>query len=42
MEGTGYDFIPKVLDRTIIDKWVKTDDHNSFNMGRRLIREEVV
>lgn len=40
VEGTGYDFIPKVLDRTIIDKWVKTDDHNSFNMGRRLIREE--
>lgn len=40
VEGTGYDFIPSVLDRTIINKWVKTKDHDSFNMGRRLIREE--
>ena len=26
VEGIGYDFIPKVLDRSIIDKWIKTED----------------
>ena len=24
VEGIGYDFIPKVLDRSIIDKWLTT------------------
>mmetsp|Transcript_37917 Transcript_37917/g.118858 ORF Transcript_37917/g.118858 Transcript_37917/m.118858 type:complete len:597 (+) Transcript_37917:137-1927(+) len=40
VEGTGYDFIPKVLDREIVDQWIKTDDHESFIMARRLIRQE--
>jgi cystathionine beta-synthase len=40
VEGIGYDFIPNVLDRSIIDKWIKTDDRVSFIMSRRLIREE--
>merc|ERR1711988_1657091 len=40
VEGTGYDFIPTVLDRGIIDRWVKCNDHGSFTMARRLIREE--
>jgi cystathionine beta-synthase len=40
VEGIGYDFIPKVLDRSIVDKWVKTEDRESFLMSRRLIREE--
>lgn len=40
MEGIGYDFIPTVLDRSIVDSWVKTDDQESFIMARRLIREE--
>jgi cystathionine beta-synthase len=40
VEGTGYDFIPTVLDRSIVDMWVKTDDRDSFIMSRRLIREE--
>jgi cystathionine beta-synthase len=26
VEGIGYDFVPKVCERTLIDHWVKTDD----------------
>lgn len=40
VEGTGYDFIPTVLDRSVVDKWMKTGDKESFTMARRLIREE--
>lgn len=40
VEGIGYDFIPQVLDRGLIDGWVKTVDKTSFVMARRLIREE--
>jgi cystathionine beta-synthase len=40
VEGIGYDFIPKVLDRDLVDEWVKTDDKNSFQVARRLIRQE--
>eukprot|EP01041_Mallomonas_annulata_P006101 gene6101-12354_t len=40
VEGIGYDFIPKVLDRSIVHKWIKTEDKESFLMARRLIREE--
>ncbi|GBG34909.1 Cystathionine beta-synthase [Hondaea fermentalgiana] len=40
VEGIGYDFIPDVLDRSIVDEWIKTEDKESFIMARRLIREE--
>lgn len=40
VEGIGYDFIPEVLDREIVDKWYKTDDRESFQLARRLIAEE--
>ncbi|KAF4316577.1 hypothetical protein BBO99_00008272 [Phytophthora kernoviae] len=40
VEGIGYDFIPDVLDRGLIDVWEKTNDQESFIMARRLIREE--
>jgi len=40
VEGIGYDFIPDVLDREVVDKWYKTDDRESFMYARRLIAEE--
>lgn len=40
VEGIGYDFVPKVLDRSLIDEWIKTEDRESFLLARRLIREE--
>ncbi|KAG6031131.1 hypothetical protein E4U41_007706 [Claviceps citrina] len=40
VEGIGYDFVPDVLERGIVDKWYKTDDRESFVLARRLIAEE--
>ncbi|KAG5886814.1 hypothetical protein JTB14_031456 [Gonioctena quinquepunctata] len=40
VEGVGYDFIPTVLDRSVVDLWIKTNDRESLPMARRLIREE--
>ena len=40
VEGIGYDFFPDVLDNSLVDKYVKTQDEESFLMARRLIKEE--
>ena len=40
MEGIGYDFVPTVLDRAVVNKWQKVGDKEAFLMARRLIREE--
>jgi len=40
VEGIGYDFVPTVLDQDLADYWVKTDDDESFAMGRCVIRHE--
>jgi cystathionine beta-synthase len=40
VEGIGYDFIPEVLDRSLVHEWVKSNDRDSFRVARQLIRQE--
>jgi cystathionine beta-synthase len=40
VEGIGQDYIPGVLDFSVIDEVIEADDRESFLMGRRLTREE--
>lgn len=40
VEGIGYDFVPTVLDHSVVDKWIKSNDSMALPMARRLIREE--
>lgn len=41
MEGIGYDFIPTVLDRTVADVWLKSNDKvstvNIHMVGARVL-----
>ena len=40
VEGIGHDFVPTVLAKDCIDRWVKVGDRETFLMARRLIKEE--
>jgi cystathionine beta-synthase len=40
VEGIGYDFIPDVLHRNLCDRWIKSNDRDSFLVARQLIRQE--
>lgn len=40
VEGIGYDFDPKTLNKEVIDEWYKTEDELSFHFARRLISAE--
>ena len=40
IQGIGAGFIPETLDVTIIDEIIKIDDDSSFEMARRIAKEE--
>lgn len=40
VEGIGYDFFPEVLDNTLIDSYIKTNDADSFRTARQLMSQE--
>lgn len=40
IEGIGEDFLPSTLDLSLIDEVVQVSDRESFQMARRLVREE--
>jgi len=40
VEGIGYDFFPTVLQQSSADVWVKSNDADSFQYARALIRHE--
>jgi cysteine synthase A len=40
IQGIGAGFIPKVLNREIIDEIIKVKDNEAFQMAKRLTREE--
>ncbi|KAM4887484.1 cystathionine beta-synthase isoform 2-T2 [Thomomys bottae] len=40
VEGIGYDFIPTVLDRKVVDRWFKSNDAESFAFCRMLMAQE--
>ena len=42
VEGTGYDFIPTVLDRSVVDRWFKSNDKESFRMARYCFFSQVL
>jgi cystathionine beta-synthase len=39
-EGIGEDFLPGTYDATVVDRWVRVSDRDSFAAARRLTREE--
>ncbi len=40
VEGIGYDFFPSILDNTLVDRYVKVSDTDSFSCALDLIRKE--
>lgn len=40
VEGIGKDFVPKNLDRDLVDEWIKIGNDDAQPMARRLLAEE--
>ena len=40
IEGLGHDFCPNTCVRKYVDAWVKTNDKVSFDLARRMVKEE--
>lgn len=40
VEGIGEDFMPGTMDMNIVDEWVRVSDRDSFELARRITREE--
>lgn len=40
VEGIGYDFFPEVLNNTLVDSYIKSNDSDSFRIARQLMQEE--
>lgn len=40
VEGIGKDFVPRSLDRDLVDEWVKVGNEEAQPMARRLFRNE--
>ncbi|RUS18768.1 hypothetical protein BC937DRAFT_88372 [Endogone sp. FLAS-F59071] len=40
IEDLGNNFVPKVLDKDVVDRWVKVSDKAAFSTARQLIRDE--
>lgn len=40
IEGIGQSCLPAVLERNLVDSWIKTEDKESFIYAKRLPREE--
>ncbi len=40
VEGIGEDFWPETFDPSVVDRWVRVSDRDSFRLARRITREE--
>lgn len=40
VEGIGYDFVPDVCHRKYVDKWIKSEDPESFRLAKELHKKE--